>query len=96
MEDFDILLPDGDLLSRVLVYELNRKASGGETQTILICVHQFLSGEHKGKFSAEPTDLKRQPKAQYMGVGDSAEEALKSCLTKRKGVSIDNILISRR
>ena len=54
-------------------------------------MHEFLNGENKGKFCAEPTDIINQC-SEYLGIGDSVEEALKKCLTKIKGVSMDDIL----
>ena len=90
MEDLNKLLAERDLLTRVVWYELNRFADTG--QKISICVHEFLNGENKGKFCAEPTDIINQCKAEYLGIGDSVEEALKKCLTKIKGVSMDDIL----
>ncbi len=93
MEDLNNLLAKGDLLSRVVWYELNR-FGGDNSQKISICVHEFLSGDTKGKFCAEPTDLISQAKAQYLGVGNSVEEALKQCLENIKDVPMAEILDS--
>ena len=90
MEALEKLLAEGDLLSRVVCFELNR--SGDNGQKISISVHEFLTGEHRGQFCAEPTDPIRQCKTQYLGVGDSIEEALKNCLENIKGVSMAEIL----
>ena len=92
MEDLKRLLAKGDLLSRVVWYELNRFDDNG--QKISICVHEFLNGDHKGKFCAEPTDIISQCKSEYLGVGDSVEEALEKCLKNIKAVDMEDILES--
>ena len=47
MEDLKNLVAKGDLLSRVVWYELNRFDDNGKK--ISICVHEFLNGDNRSQ-----------------------------------------------
>jgi methyl coenzyme M reductase alpha subunit len=92
MEGLDDLLEKDDLLYRVFEYDLYRLDSDGKSNRLVISVSEGLNGERKGKFYAKPTLMVRHSKPDYVGSGNSAEQALRDCLTKIKGLSLDEIL----
>jgi hypothetical protein len=92
MEGLDDLLDRDDLLYRVVQYELHRIDNDGKSNRLIISVSEGLNGARKGKFYARPMLMVRHAKPDYVGRGDSAEEALRDCLTKIKGLSLDEIL----
>ena len=52
----------------------------------------MLTGDHRGRFYAVPNLVIRESKEEYIGIGGSLEEALKNCLTKIKGIPIEEII----
>lgn len=93
MENLDALLGADELLSQVTEFELHRPAKTGDRERIAISVHESLTGDHCGRFCAIPNLLIRESKEEYIGIGDSLEEALKHCLKKIKGIPIEEIII---
>jgi hypothetical protein len=92
MEDLDSLVGADGVLSRVTEFELDRPAKAGEGERITISVHEMLTGDHRGRFYAVPNLVIRESKEEYIGIGGSLEEALKNCLTKIKGIPIEDII----
>ena len=92
MEGLDDLLDKDDLLYRLVQYELYRIENGGKSNRLIISISEGLNRERKGKFYARPMLMVRHSKPDYVGSGNSAEEALRDCLTKIKGLSLDEIL----
>ena len=82
MNTFDQLINTGDCFTQVSLYQLLR-----EDGRVFIFVHEILAGVGKGSFMAHPTHLACPHKAEYVGTGESRDEALSDCLARIKGVS---------
>ncbi len=90
LENFDVLL-DGALLSEISNYQVERTDG-----RLYIVVHQVLSSPLRGKFVAAPTITHRDGKEEFIGQGDTRDEALRECLRKIKDVSFGKIFASRK
>ena len=86
MDDLNILLNENDMLSRISLYELWRDDS-----RMFINVREFLSTTKKHKFIASPSYIVKEGKEEFIGRGDTKEEALKDCLSRIKGLSIESL-----
>ena len=84
MNDFMDLIGEGGL-ARVTYYAISR-----ESDHFDIRVHEVLTGPNRGRFLAVPYLVVFGDQAFY-GEGQSGEEALEECLTKIKGVAIEDI-----
>ena len=71
---------------------MDRPAKTAEGERITISVHEMLTGDHRGRFYAVPNLVIRESKEEYIGIGGSLEEALKNCLTRIKGIPIEEII----
>ncbi len=88
MENIEELLNQDDVLSRVHQFELER-----DEEKIFINVREPLGGSDKGTFIAVPTLIIQDcSNTEYVGLGDSVEEALKDCLKRIKGVPLLQII----
>lgn len=76
----------GTSLCQVFQYEIQR-----EDGTIQVLVRQYLNGPHKGTCKAIPSRPPSFGQAEFMGEGNSCEEALWECLNKVKGVRIPSL-----
>jgi hypothetical protein len=79
-----------ELLTKVHKYELKR---GNEK--FRIDVHQVLAGTIDDKFFAIPNLLFREERevdSQYIGCGDTEQEALEDCLKKIKNAPVEVII----
>jgi hypothetical protein len=92
MEDLDSLVGVNEALSQVTEFQLDRPGKTKDGERISISVHEILTGDHRGRFYAIPNLVVRESKEEYIGLGDSLEEALKNCLKKIKGISIEDII----
>ncbi|MDR4497980.1 MAG: hypothetical protein MRK02_08705 [Candidatus Scalindua sp.] len=82
------LLNQDDVLSRIHQFELER-----EEGKIFINIREPLGGSDKGTFIAVPTVIIQDcTNTQYVGLGDTIEEALEDCLKRIKGVSFSQII----
>lgn len=86
MDDINTLLDQDDILSCVHQYELLRG-----NDRCFIHVYEVLSSTKKSKFIACPSLIIKECSDAFIGNGDTKEEALKECLSKIKGVSIESI-----
>jgi hypothetical protein len=84
MNDFADLIGEGGL-ARVIYYAISR-----EGEHFDIRVHEVLTGPNRGRFIAVPY-LVVFGDFTFYGEGTSCEEALEECLTKIKGVPIEEI-----
>jgi hypothetical protein len=81
---------ESELLTRVRKYELKR-----ETEKFRIDVHEVLAGTIEDKFFAIPNLLSREEREvdpQYIGCGDTEQEALEDCLKKIKKAPLQVII----
>jgi len=81
---------EGEMLTRVHKYELKRDAD-----RFRIDVHQVLAGTAGNTFFAIPNLLTREDRdadEQYIGCGNTEDEALEDCLKKIKGVPVQEIV----
>ena len=82
------LLNQDDVLSRIHQFELER-----EEGKIFINIREPLGGTDKGTFIAVPTLIVQDcTNTQYVGLGDTIEEALEDCLKRIKGASFSQII----
>ena len=77
---------EAEVLTKVTKYNLIRT-----DRMIHIDVHERLAGNLAGSYIAVPNLITIIAKSEYQGVGESEEEALNACLTKIKGVDIEEI-----
>jgi hypothetical protein len=81
---------ENELLTRVHKYELKRSAD-----KFRIDVHEVLAGTLEDRFFAIPNLLVREDRdvdEQYIGCGNTEEEALEDCLKKIKRAPIQEII----
>ena len=79
-------LMENDILTKVVRYNLIRNQ-----RMIYIDVHESLAGNLAGKFVAVPNLINLIAKQEFQGVGDTEGQALENCLTKMKGLSIEDL-----
>jgi len=88
MENIDELLNQDDVLSRVHQYELER-----DDERVFINVREPIGGSSKGSFIAVPSLISKEcNNTDYVGLGDSIDEALNDCLKRIKGLSSHQII----
>ncbi len=92
MGNTEKLLNQDDVLSRVHQFELER-----EEGRIFINIREPLGGPDKGSFIAVPTLITQDcDNTEYVGLGDSVEEALSDCLKRIQGVSFHQIIPEKK
>jgi hypothetical protein len=88
MENIEELLNQDDVLSRVHQYELER-----DEERVFINVREPIGGSSKGSFIAVPSLISKEcNNTDYVGLGDSKDEALNDCLKRIKGLSLHQII----
>jgi hypothetical protein len=88
MENTEEFLSQDDVLSRVHQFELER-----EEERIFINVREPLVNSDKGAFIAVPSLITQEcSNTDYVGLGNSIEEALKDCLKRIKGMPLSQII----
>ncbi len=88
MENSEEFLDQDDVLSCVHQYELER-----DDERVFINVRELIGGLSKGSFIAVPGLLMEEcSDTEYVGLGDSVEEALKDCLKKIKGIPLSGVI----
>ena len=76
MENTEEILNQDDVLSSVHQYELER-----DNERVFINVREPIGGSTKGSFIAVPSLISKEcSNTDYVGLGDSVEEALNDCL----------------
>ena len=88
------LLNQDDVLSCVHQFELERE---GEEWGIFINIRETLVGPGKGNFIAVPKHIIQEcSNTEYVGLGNSVEEALRDCLRRIKGVPFQQIISEKK
>jgi hypothetical protein len=88
MENTEEFLNQDDVLSRVHQFELER-----DEERIFINVREPLVNSDKGAFIAVPSLITQEcSNTDYVGLGNSIEEALKDCLKRIKGMPLSQII----
>ena len=88
MENTKEFLNQDDVLSRVHQFELER-----DEERIFINVREPLVNSDKGAFIAVPSLITQEcSNTDYVGLGNSIEEALKDCLKRIKGMPLRQII----
>ncbi len=88
MECIEEFLNQDDVLSHVHQYELER-----DEERVFINVREPIGGSTKGSFIAVPSLISKECcNTDYVGLGDSAEEALNDCLKRIKGLSLSQVV----
>ncbi len=88
MENTEEFLNQDDVLSRVHQFELER-----DEERIFINVREPLVNSDKGAFIAVPSLITQEcSNTDYVGLGNSVEEALKDCLKRIKGMPLRQII----
>ncbi len=88
MENTEEFLSQDDVLSRVHQFELER-----DEERIFINVREPLVNSDKGAFIAVPSLITQEcSNTDYVGLGNSIEEALKDCLKRIKGMPLSQII----
>ena len=88
MENTKEFLNQDDVLSRVHQFELER-----DEERIFINVREPLVNSDKDAFIAVPSlIIKECGNIEYVGLGNSVEEALKDCLKRIKGIPLGQII----
>lgn len=77
--------PD-EILTKVTKYNL--MAAG---KSIHIDVHEAIVGQLAAKFVAVPNLVMIIARPEYQGTGDTAEEALKDCLSKIRNMDVNEL-----
>ncbi len=75
-----------DIFTRVSRFNLIR-----DGRMLYIDVHQAIQGKLAAKFVAVPNLVNIIAKPEQQGIGESEQEAVKDCLKKIKGQSIEKI-----
>ncbi len=92
MENIEEFLSQDDFLSRMHQFELER-----EGERMFITVKEILGGPIKVRFFAIPNFFIQDCiNSEYIGSGDSVEEALKDCLKRIKGVPLLQIIPEKK
>lgn len=92
-------LPEGEILRSMALYQLlrlgTRVDSEGDiarsTGQIEIRVFKYLNGERIGQFMAQPYLGMTYSAAEFIGRGDTEQEALYAMLNKIKGVPYERM-----
>jgi translation elongation factor EF-4 len=79
-------LHKNDIFTKVSRFNLIR-----DGRMIYIDVHQAIQGQLAAKFVAVPNLVNIIAIPEKQGIGESEQEAVKDCLTKIKGQSIEEI-----
>jgi hypothetical protein len=79
-------LNQSDILTKVSKYNLIR-----DQRMIYIDVHETIHGNLAGKFVAVPNLINLIAKQNFQGVGQTETEALENCLSRIKGMSIEDL-----
>jgi len=88
MKNTQEFLNQDDVLSRVHQFELER-----DEERIFINVREPLVNSDKGAFIAVPSLITQEcSNTDYVGLGNSIEEALKDCLKRIKGMPLRQII----
>ena len=88
MENREEIMNRDDVLSSVHQYELER-----DEERVFINVREHLGGSPKGSFIAVPSLISKEcSNTDYVGLGDSVEEALNDCLKRIKGISLSQVI----
>ena len=88
MENTEEILNQDDVLSSVHQYELER-----DNERVFINVREPIGGSTKGSFIAVPSLISKEcSNTDYVGLGDSVEEALNDCLKRIKGISLSQVI----
>ncbi len=88
MENTEEFLNQDDVLSRVHQFELER-----DEERIFINVREPLVNSDKGAFIAVPSLITQEcSNTDYVGLGNSVEEALQDCLKRIKGMPLSQII----
>ncbi len=88
MENTKEFLNQDDVLSRVHQFELER-----DEERIFINVREPLVNSDKGAFIAVPSLITQEcSNTDYVGLGNSIEEALQDCLKRIKGMPLSQII----
>ena len=88
MENTEEFLNQDDVLSSVHQYELER-----DEERVFINVREPIGGSTKGSFIAVPSLISKEcSNTDYVGLGDSVEEALNDCLKRIKGISLSQVI----
>ncbi len=88
MENTEEFLNQDDVLSRVHQFELER-----DEERIFINVREPLVNPDKGAFIAVPSLITQEcGNTDYVGLGNSIEEALQDCLKRIKGMPLSQII----
>ena len=88
MENTEEILNQDDVLSSVHQYELER-----DDERVFINVREPIGGSTKGSFIAVPSLISKEcGNTDYVGLGDSVEEALNDCLKRIKGISLGQVI----
>lgn len=88
MENTEEILNQDDVLSSVHQYELER-----DNERVFINVREPIGGSTKGSFIAVPSLISKEcSNTDYVGLGDSVEEALNDCLKRTKGISLSQVI----
>ncbi len=88
MENTKEFLNQDDVLSRVHQFELER-----DEERIFINVREPLVNSDKGAFIAVPSLITQEcSNTDYVGLGNSIEEALQDCLKRIKGIPLRQII----
>jgi hypothetical protein len=81
---------ENELLTKVRKYELKR-----DTEKFRVDVHEVLAGTIDDKFFAIPNLLSREERdvdPQFIGCGNTEQEALEDCLKKIKNAPLQVII----
>ena len=88
MENTEEILNQDDVLSSVHQYELEI-----DNERVFINVREPIGGSTKGSFIAVPSLISKEcSNTDYVGLGDSVEEALNDCLKRIKGISLSQVI----
>ena len=88
MKNTEEFLNQDDVLSRVHQFELER-----DEERIFINVREPLVNSDKGAFIAVPSLITQEcSNTDYVGLGNSIEEALQDCLKRIKGIPLSQII----
>ena len=88
MENREEFLDQDDVLSRVHQYELERDEEG-----VFVNVREPIGGSSKGSFIAVPGLISKEcSNTDFVGLGDSVEDALNDCLKRIKGIPLSQVI----
>ena len=79
-------LHQNDILTKISRYNLIRNG-----RMIYIDVHEKIQGNLAGNFIAVPNLVNIVAKPEHQGAGDDEQKALSDCLTKIKGLNMEDL-----